>query len=119
MLSPSSRYARLKKETASSTHEPRQHSAAGAQLVEVSRAKEERDFLARELSGALGLGGRDRKSAAAAERARINVTKAIKGALSRIRENSPSLGVHLDNTIRTGAFCSYVPDLRFPIPWRL
>jgi len=84
-----------------------------------ARAKEEGDFLTRELAGAMGLGGRDRKAASAAEHARINVTKAIKSALTRIRKNSPALGLHLDRTIRTGAFCSYIPDPRFPIPWQL
>lgn len=84
-----------------------------------ARVREERDFLARELAGAMGLGGRDRKATSAAEQSRINVTKAIKAALSRIRKNSSALGLHLDRTIRTGMFCSYIPDPRFPIPWQL
>jgi len=84
-----------------------------------ARAKEEQDFLARELAGAMGLARRDRKAASASEQARINVTKAIRSALSRIRKNGPALGLHLDRTIRTGTFCSYVPDPRFPIPWQL
>jgi len=84
-----------------------------------ARAKEEQDFLARELAGAMGLGGRNRKAASESERARINITKTIRSALSRIRKNSPALGLHLERTIRTGAFCSYVPDPRFPVDWRL
>jgi non-specific serine/threonine protein kinase len=84
-----------------------------------ARAKEELDFLTRELAGAVGLGGRDRKAASAAEHARINVTKAIRSALTRIRKNSPALGLHLDRTIRTGAFCSYIPDPRSAVPWQL
>jgi tetratricopeptide (TPR) repeat protein len=83
-----------------------------------ARAKGEQDFLARELAGALGLGGRDRKAASESERARINITKTIRSALSRIRKNSPAMGLHLERTIRTGTFCSYVPDPRFPIDWR-
>jgi tetratricopeptide (TPR) repeat protein len=82
-------------------------------------AKEERDFLTRELAGAMGLGGRDRKAASDAEHARINVTKAIRSALTRIGKNSPALGLHLDRTIRTGAFCSYIPDPRSAVPWQL
>jgi hypothetical protein len=82
-------------------------------------AKEERDFLTRELAGAMGLGGRDRKAASDAEHARINVTKAIRSALTRIGKNSPALGLHLDRTIRTGTFCSYIPDPRSAVPWQL
>ena len=82
-------------------------------------AKEERDFLAGELAGALGLGGRDRKASSAAEHARINVTKAIRSALTRIGKNSPALGLHLDRTIRTGAFCSYTPDPRSAVAWQI
>jgi len=84
-----------------------------------ARAREELDFLARELAGAVGLGGRDRVAASASERARVNVTRAIRAAVTRIREHSPALGRHLDVTLRTGTFCSYVPDPRAPSDWRL
>jgi hypothetical protein len=82
-----------------------------------SRIREEIDFLARELGAAVGLGGRDRKSASNAERARVNVTRAIRSALDRIVEHSPSLGRHLATTVRTGTFCSYQPDQRAPVSW--
>jgi hypothetical protein len=75
--------------------------------------------LAHELAGAVGLGGRDRPTASAAERARVSVTRAIRAAMSRIAEQSKPLGDHLEATIRTGTFCSYVPDPRAPITWRL
>jgi tetratricopeptide (TPR) repeat protein len=84
-----------------------------------ARAREELDFLARELAVATGLGGRDRRSASASERARVNVTRAIKAALGRIAEHSPALGRHLETTVRTGAFCSYSPDSRLPVRWQL
>lgn len=84
-----------------------------------ARARQEMEFLARELAGAVGLGGRDRKAASAAERARVNVTRAIRSALGRIAEHSQSLGRHLDSTLRTGTFCSYVPDSRLPPAWHL
>jgi tetratricopeptide (TPR) repeat protein len=82
-----------------------------------SRAREEMDFLARELAAGVGLGGRPRKAPSASERARQSVTKAIKGALPRISEQSPALGAHLETTVRTGTFCSYTPDPRAPIAW--
>ncbi|MGH2765851.1 MAG: ATP-binding protein, partial [Actinomycetota bacterium] len=82
-----------------------------------ARAREEIDFLARELAGGVGLGGRPRPAVSPAERARQSVTKAIKGALSRVAEQSPKLRDHLSSTVRTGAFCSYTPDPRAPIAW--
>jgi hypothetical protein len=85
----------------------------------VARAEEEKDFLIQQLANAVGLGGRDRRAASAAERARVNVARAIKGALPRIREHSADLHRHLDTTIRTGTFCCYTPDPRSPISWRL
>jgi len=83
----------------------------------VARATEEREPLAHELAAAVGLGGRDRKAASDAERARINVTRSIKAALERIAEHSPALGRHLEATLRTGQYCSYVPDPRAPVRW--
>ena len=82
-----------------------------------SRARQEIEFLADELAGAVGLGGRDRKAASAAERARLSVTRAVRAAMARIGEASPSLGRHLESTIRTGTYCSYNPDPRLPISW--
>ena len=75
-------------------------------------------FLADELAAAVGLGGRDRKTGSAAERARVNITWAIRAALARIRAHGPALAGHLDATIHTGTFCSYAPDPRAPITWR-
>ena len=72
-----------------------------------------------ELAAALGLVGRDRLASSAAERARISVTRAIRLSLRRIGEHSGGLSAHLDATIRTGTFCSYTPDPRAPITWRL
>jgi tetratricopeptide (TPR) repeat protein len=82
-------------------------------------ARDELEFVSRELSVAVGLGGRDRRAASAAERARVNVTRAIKSALVRIEEQSPALGAHLQRTVRTGTFCSYKPDPRVPVSWQL
>ena len=83
-----------------------------------SRAREELDALRSELASAVGLGGRDRRSASVAERARVNVTLAIRATLKRIKEYDPSLAAHLAHTVRTGTYCSYVPDPRAPINWK-
>jgi len=83
-----------------------------------ARAEKERDFLVGELAGAVGLGGRPRRAGSEVERARVSVTQAIRTALRRIREQSSALGAHLDRTVLTGTFCSYVPDPRAPVDWR-
>jgi len=75
-----------------------------------AKIQDEIDAVARELSRAVGLGGRDRRAASTAERARVSVTQAIKAAIERIAKNDPELGRMLARTIRTGNFCSYVPD---------
>ena len=84
-----------------------------------ARAREEMDYLARELAGAVGLGGRDRKAASNAERARVAVTKAVRATLKRIGEMDPELGHELVATIRTGTFCAYEPDPRRPVSWQV
>jgi hypothetical protein len=82
-----------------------------------AQAREELEFLAQELSGAIGLGGRDRKAASSSERARLSVTRAIRSAMDRLRALDPALGAHLDATIRTGTYCVYTPDPRAPVRW--
>jgi hypothetical protein len=89
------------------------------QLELVDRLEDEIEVLGRELSRAVGLGGRDRRAASASERARINVTRAIKIALERIAEHNPALATLLTSSIRTGTFCSYTPDSRLPASWQL
>jgi tetratricopeptide (TPR) repeat protein len=70
---------------------------------------EEHDFLQRELSRAVGLGGRERRAGAAAERARVNVQRRLRDALSRIAAQAPELGRELERAITTGVFCRYSP----------
>ena len=84
-----------------------------------AQADTERDFLIRELSRAVGLGGRDRRAASASERARVGVTRAMRKAIARIGEHHPQLGDHLDRAIRTGTYCAYLPDPRTPARWRV
>jgi len=76
------------------------------------------DFLTREISRAVGLGGRDRRAGSAAERARLNVTRAIKAAMLKISEWDASLGTLLDGRIKTGLFCSYSADPRALMNWQ-
>jgi tetratricopeptide (TPR) repeat protein len=83
-----------------------------AELVEA-----EIEALTRELSRAVGLGGRNRRAASASERARQSTTKAIKAVLERVAQSDATLGRMLSRCIRTGAFCSYHPDPSLPIAW--
>ena len=81
------------------------------------QAEEEIDALTRELSRAVGLGGRNRRAVSASERARQSITKTIKAVLERIAQRDNALGDILARCIKTGNFCSYQPDPNFPIAW--
>jgi hypothetical protein len=83
------------------------------------RAREEMEFLAGELARGVGLGGRSRKAASAAERARQNVTRAILAVIRKIADGCPALGQHLQANVHTGTFCRYEPDPRLPFRWEL
>ncbi len=73
------------------------------------RARGEREHLALELAGAVGLGGRDRRAGAASERARVNVTRLIGTVLAKLGEDCPTLAHLLRSTVRTGTYCAYEP----------
>jgi eukaryotic-like serine/threonine-protein kinase len=85
----------------------------------IARAQEEIDALTTELARAAGLGGRSRSASTAAERARVSVTKAIKGAVKTVTKECPTLGSHLASSIQTGRFCSYAPPGEVPPAWSL
>jgi hypothetical protein len=82
-------------------------------IERASRLRAEREFLVRELTAATGLGGRSRRLGSASERSRINVTRAIRSAIARIRDRAPDAAAHLDQTVRTGTRCWY--SLPYPI----
>jgi len=84
-----------------------------------TRAREEIEAITDQLSAAVGLGGRDRKAASDAERARLAVTKRIKAALERIHQAHPALARHLSSAITTGYFCSYAPKADTSAAWSL
>lgn len=84
-----------------------------------TRAREEIDFIADEIARGVGLGGRDRRAASAAERARVNATRAIGAVVRKIAASSPSLSAHLRATLRMGYVCVYAPDPAKPVRWEL
>ena len=84
----------------------------------VDRARAELEFVKRELELAVGIGGRDRTlDGSHAERARVNVTRAIRSTVKRIAGYDARLGRELESAIRTGTFCVYEPDARRPVRW--
>jgi AAA ATPase domain/Cyclic nucleotide-binding domain len=84
-----------------------------------AEVESELEALTSQLAQAVGVSGRDRRSGSAAERARLNVTRAIRVAIQKISEHNAQLGELLGNRIRTGSFCSYVPNARSSIEWKL
>jgi tetratricopeptide (TPR) repeat protein len=79
---------------------------------DVARAEaicDEHEALLKELSRAVGLGGKVRRASAATERARVTAQRRLREAIRKIAELDAELGSHLDAAIRTGTFCAYRP----------
>ncbi len=81
------------------------------------RVRGELTFVRRELTSAVGIGGRDRETGSHAERARINVTRPVRATIKRIAGYDASLGAELQQGVRTGTFCVYAPDALHPLSW--
>lgn len=86
-------------------------------LAQAEAIQAELDQLVAQLAQAFGLGGSSRRAASAAERARLNVTRAVRTAIARITEALPDAGAALDRSIRTGLYCVYDPDDRDEVRW--
>jgi pimeloyl-ACP methyl ester carboxylesterase len=84
-----------------------------------ARARAEYQLLVAELAAAVGLGGRDRRAGSPQERARLNVTRAIKASVRRLGQHDPVLAAHLAATVLTGRACVYRPELAVPVRWRV
>lgn len=82
-------------------------------------AERDRDYLIRELTNAVGLGGRLRAVGSDAERARMAVARTIRYAIARLAEHDPALATHLGNCVHTGTYCSYRPDPLTRVTWTL
>jgi hypothetical protein len=83
------------------------------------RLRAEIEALMEQLAAAVGLGGRDRETASATERARSTVTQRIKTAIKRIAEHHAALADHLARRLKTGTFCVYTPDPVRPVKWQI
>jgi predicted ATPase len=85
----------------------------------VAQSQAEIEAIASHLASNLGLSGRSRTFASSAERARVNVTKAIRSGISKVTDASRVLGDHLSASITTGALCGYRPDPSSTIRWKV
>jgi hypothetical protein len=77
-----------------------------------SRVREEMQTIGHQLAG-----NEDPAARRAAERIRVNVTRAIREAIAKIRRHDAVLARHLSNAIHTGMACSYDPETE--ISWTL
>ena len=109
-----SAYRRRSRELREELAEAERNHDSGA----LDRAGRELEQLTGQLSAGVGRGGRARRTSSHVERARALVTKNIRAAVERIRDNDVKLGDHLAANIRTGAFCAYLPDLESSLFWR-
>lgn len=82
---------------------------AAEQLEKAEALQAGLDELVGELARAFGLGGGGRRVASAAERARLNVTRALRSATANLAAALPDAGDVLDRRIRTGLYCAYEP----------
>jgi hypothetical protein len=80
-----------------------------------AKLEAERDALIEQLRAATGLAGRQRRTGATSERARIAVRKAVATAIERIAAVDASLGRLVRDTVSTGSTCRYDPDPDRPI----
>jgi tetratricopeptide (TPR) repeat protein len=90
---------------------------AADRTEEAEACEAELGQLVAQLAQAFGLGGRDRRAASAAERARLNVTRALRTAIGRVADALPAPGAALDRGVRTGLYCAYEPAAGEPVRW--
>jgi tetratricopeptide (TPR) repeat protein len=82
-----------------------------------ARARAEYDALVHELTRAMGIGGRRRTvGPEPVERLRKAVSARIRDAIRHVDAVYPTAGRHLANSVRTGVFCTYRPEV--PTAWR-
>jgi hypothetical protein len=82
---------------------------AHGNIAAAERAEAEIEALSAELSAAIGIGGRDRKTGGSAERARINVQRPIRDVVKKVQEEAPELGRYLEAATKTGNYCVFRP----------
>jgi hypothetical protein len=79
------------------------------------RSAEREALVLKELARATGLGGKPRRAGSPTEKARLNVTRTIRHAITYLSTPLPELAAHLDESLVTGVSCCYEP--RTNIAW--
>jgi hypothetical protein len=82
---------------------------ANAKGERANHLARERDFLQAEVARAFGLGYAPRRMGSMSERARVNVQRRIKDALTRIGNTDAVIADYLRSAIRTGTYCTFRP----------
>jgi hypothetical protein len=77
------------------------------------------EFVRRELSGAIGLGGKDRPVCDPVERIRQKVRKNLSAAFEALGEAHAAFSWHLRAHVKTGRVCRYVPNPTQPARWKV
>lgn len=88
-------------------------------LGRIEHLQHEAGRLEQELARVIGLHGRLRCGGNTAERARLNVTRAIRTAIRRIDAGDAACGRFFTARIRTGNVCQYLPGDDAPSEWAL
>ncbi len=86
---------------------------ARGDVAESNRLDDERAAIIGQFRSASGLGGRTRRLGDDVERARKAVSARIRDAIERIAVADAELGAYLQQTVTTGRYCQYRPDLGF------
>jgi TolB-like protein/tetratricopeptide (TPR) repeat protein len=73
--------------------------------------KEKLDTLIDQLAQTVGIANKTRKTGSSVEKARAAVTWRIRNAIKKIEKVHPQLAKHLSNSIKTGSYCSYKPEI--------
>lgn len=92
-------------------------SLAAGRLEAAEARQAEIDELVAQLAQAFGLGGRGRRAASAAERARLNVTRALRAAIAKLTDALPDAGRVFQRRVRTGLYCAYEPTPGDDVQW--
>lgn len=74
-----------------------------------AKRSSEREVLLQELARGTGLGGKSRRAGSPTEKARLNVTRTIRHAITQLSTALPELAAHLDASLATGVSCCYEP----------
>jgi hypothetical protein len=86
-----------------------ENARAMADTEHIESLQAEREQLEQELARAFGLHGRARPGGSAAERARVNVTRRLRDAIQHLGTHLPEADTYLNNCVKTGTYCRYVP----------